>query len=65
MRFNSQLRTLYCVLTTVDFDTFVKIVHRPDGFKSLGEPEDYIRGFQVFDKDHTGYIGVGELRYSR
>jgi Ca2+-binding EF-hand superfamily protein len=56
---------LYCLLTTVDFDTFVKIVHRPDGFKSLGEPEDYIRGFQVFDKDHTGYIGVGELRYSR
>jgi calmodulin len=46
-----------------DFDTFVKIVNRPDGFKSLGEPEDYIRGFQVFDKDQTGFIGVGELRY--
>lgn len=46
-----------------DFDTFSKIVNRPDGFKSLGEPEDYIRGFQVFDKDQTGYIGVGELRY--
>lgn len=29
----------------------------------MGEPEDYIRGFQVFDKDGTGYIGVGELRY--
>lgn len=46
-----------------DFETFLKIVNRPDGFKSLGEPEDYIRGFQVFDKDGTGYIGVGELRY--
>ena len=22
-----------------------------------------ITSFQVFDKDHTGYIGVGELRY--
>ncbi|ODQ65777.1 EF-hand protein [Nadsonia fulvescens var. elongata DSM 6958] len=46
-----------------DYDTFVKIITRPDGFKSLGEPEDYIRGFQVFDKDSTGLIGVGELRY--
>ena len=38
-------------------------MNRPDGFKSLGQPEDYIRGFQVFDKDGTGEIGVGELRY--
>lgn len=22
-----------------------------------------MRGFQVFDKDQTGYIGVGELKY--
>lgn len=22
-----------------------------------------MRGFQVFDKEGTGYIGVGELRY--
>lgn len=47
----------------VDFDSFVKVVKRPDGFKSPGEPEDLIRGFQIFDKDNTGYIGVGELRY--
>uniref|UniRef100_A0A060SWF5 ARAD1A04180p n=1 Tax=Blastobotrys adeninivorans TaxID=409370 RepID=A0A060SWF5_BLAAD len=46
-----------------DFETFVKIVNRPDGFRSLGQPEDYVRGFQVFDKDQTGFIGVGELRY--
>lgn len=46
-----------------DFDTFVKIVSRPDGFRPVGEPEDYVRGFQVFDKDNTGFIGVGELRY--
>ena len=25
--------------------------------------EEFIRGFAVFDKDQTGYIGVGELRY--
>lgn len=48
---------------TVDYETFSKIVNRPSGFKSLGEPEDYIRGFQVFDKDSTGFVGVGEMRY--
>ena len=47
----------------VDFDSFLKIVKRPDGFRSPGEPEDLIRGFQIFDKDNSGYIGVGELRY--
>lgn len=46
-----------------DFDTFVKVVQRPNGFKPLGEVEDYVRAFQVFDKEGTGAIGVGELRY--
>lgn len=46
-----------------DFETYQEIINRPDGFKPLGAPEDYIKGFQVFDKDNTGYIGVGELRY--
>lgn len=47
----------------LDFDTYVKIINRPDGFKPLGDPEDYIKGFQVFDKNGSGVIGVGELRY--
>jgi Ca2+-binding EF-hand superfamily protein len=25
--------------------------------------EEFIRGFQVFDKEGSGYIGLGELRY--
>jgi hypothetical protein len=25
--------------------------------------EEFIRGFQVFDKDGNGFIGAGELRY--
>lgn len=50
-------------LSEFDFDTYQEIINRPDGFKPLGLPEDYIKGFQVFDKEQTGYIGVGELRY--
>jgi Ca2+-binding EF-hand superfamily protein len=48
---------------TVDFDSFSKILNRPNGFRDPGEPEEYCRGFQVFDKDMTGFIGVGQLRY--
>jgi Ca2+-binding EF-hand superfamily protein len=47
----------------VDFDSFQKVLNRPGGFRDLGEPEEYCRGFQVFDKDLTGFIGVGQLRY--
>ncbi|KAL1969836.1 hypothetical protein VTN77DRAFT_7345 [Rasamsonia byssochlamydoides] len=46
-----------------DFDSFTKILNRPGGFRDPGEPEEYCRGFQVFDKDLTGFIGVGQLRY--
>lgn len=49
---------------TVDFESFTKILNRPGGFRDPGDPEEYCRGFQVFDKDMTGYIGVGQLRYS-
>lgn len=48
----------------VDFESFSKVLNRPGGFRDPGEPEEYCRGFQVFDKDMTGFIGVGQLRYS-
>ncbi|KAI5837980.1 hypothetical protein DFP73DRAFT_618042, partial [Morchella snyderi] len=47
----------------LDFESFLKILNRPNGFRDPGEPDEFVRGFQVFDKDLTGYIGVGELRY--
>lgn len=54
-----------CVwLGLVDFDAFSRVLNRPGGFRDPGEPEEYCRGFQVFDKDMTGFIGVGQLRYS-
>jgi Ca2+-binding EF-hand superfamily protein len=58
-----------CLLTVgfvvvVDFESFQKVLNRPGGFRDPGEPEEYCRGFQVFDKDMTGFIGVGQLRYS-
>ena len=52
------------MIRTVEFETFNKVLNRPGGFRDPGEPEEYCRGFQVFDKDMTGYIGVGQLRYS-
>lgn len=67
--FRKKCRALRCTLglTTcilVDFDSFTKVLNRPGGFRDPGEPEEYCRGFQVFDKDMTGFIGVGQLRYS-
>ena len=50
-------------ICTVDFDAFTRILNRPGGFRDPGEPEEYCRGFQVFDKDLTGFIGVGQFRY--
>ena len=47
----------------VDFETFQRVLNRPGGFRDPGEPEEYCRGFQVFDKDLTGFIGVGQFRY--
>jgi len=46
-----------------DFPTFTSLLNRPSGFRDPGDPATYTRGFQVFDKDLTGFIGVGQLRY--
>lgn len=51
------------IARAVDFETFQRILNRPGGFRDPGEPEEYCRGFQVFDKDMTGFIGVGQLKY--
>lgn len=58
------VRWLLMLHVTVDFDSFLKVLNRPGGFREPGEPEEYCRGFQVFDKDMSGFIGVGQLRYS-
>lgn len=53
-----------CICTIlVDFETFQRVLNRPGGFRDPGEPDEYCRGFQVFDKDMTGFIGVGQLKY--
>src|SRR4051794_19298535 len=59
----SILRAVTDSCATVDFETFQRILNRPGGFRDPGEPEEYCRGFQVFDKDMTGFIGVGQLKY--
>merc|ERR1711939_307153 len=47
----------------IDLHTFTQILNRPDGYKAAGHEEEFVRAFAVFDKDATGHIGVGELRY--
>ncbi|KAG8854706.1 hypothetical protein FRB96_007391 [Tulasnella sp. 330] len=47
----------------VDYNTFLSILNRPDGFKPSGSADEFVRGFQVFDKEGNGFIGAGELRY--
>lgn len=64
-RLNGKIELMRCFSRQiVDFDSFQKVLNRPGGFRDPGEPEEYCRGFQVFDKDMTGFIGVGQLRYS-
>ncbi|KAI9136724.1 essential light chain for Myo1p, light chain for Myo2p [Paraphysoderma sedebokerense] len=45
------------------FETVLDIISRPDGFKPAGSHEEFVQGFQVFDKDGNGFINAGELRY--
>ncbi|KAF9361428.1 hypothetical protein BGX34_007138 [Mortierella sp. NVP85] len=47
----------------INFDTFLKVLTRPDGFKAAGTKQDFINGFKVFDKEGNGHITVGEMRY--
>lgn len=46
-----------------DFDTFSKILNRPGGFRDPGDIDEYCRGFEVFDQNRTGFIGVGQMKY--
>jgi Ca2+-binding EF-hand superfamily protein len=39
------------------------LYHVPEFRSRSVRAEEFIRGFQVFDKDGNGFIGVGELRY--
>ncbi|ORZ25020.1 hypothetical protein BCR41DRAFT_319669 [Lobosporangium transversale] len=47
----------------IDFDTFLKVLMRPNGFKPAGTYQEFINGFKVFDKEGNGHISQGELRY--
>ncbi|KAK1923007.1 hypothetical protein DB88DRAFT_511575 [Papiliotrema laurentii] len=49
--------------STFGYDQFLQILNRPDGWKPAGTADEFIKGFQVFDKAGNGFIGAGELRY--
>ncbi|OCK82040.1 EF-hand [Lepidopterella palustris CBS 459.81] len=46
-----------------DFEAFSRVLNRPGGFREPGDIDEYIRGFQVFDKDNSGFVGVGQIKY--
>ena len=50
----------------VSFDIFLNQVVQSktvSGTKTQGSVEEFVQGFQVFDKDNNGLISSGELRY--
>jgi Ca2+-binding EF-hand superfamily protein len=53
---------------SITFDYFVNDILKRNngaGFKPQGTLEEFVQGFQVFDKDGNGFISAGELRYGR
>ena len=61
--FRTYFQTFANHVSAVDFDTFSKILNRPGGFREPFDIEEYIRGFQVFDKDRSGFVGKGQIKY--
>ncbi|KAJ7195881.1 hypothetical protein C8J57DRAFT_1488405 [Mycena rebaudengoi] len=57
------LRALGQNPTQAEVADIVRDAPADDGFKPAGTVEEFIRGFQVFDKEGNGFIGAGELRY--
>ncbi|GAA6010709.1 hypothetical protein JCM10207_005807 [Rhodosporidiobolus poonsookiae] len=47
----------------IDYQTFLNILNREGGYDPAGTADEFIRGFQVFDKEGQGFIGQGELKY--
>ncbi|KAJ7254197.1 hypothetical protein C8J57DRAFT_1518820 [Mycena rebaudengoi] len=48
----------------VNFDEFLRIVNRPDGFANAGTKKEMVeRASKAFDKDGDGKIGGPQLRY--
>ncbi|KAI5452042.1 myosin II light chain [Naganishia albida] len=46
-----------------DYNEFLQILNRPNGWRPAGTEDEFVKGFQVFDKEGRGRIGAGELRY--
>lgn len=54
--------------STVTFDQLLAAIQaalasNPNKFQPQTTAEEFIQGFQVFDKDNNGLISIGELRY--
>ncbi|CDZ96989.1 myosin regulatory light chain cdc4 [Phaffia rhodozyma] len=47
----------------VDYNTFVQILNRPGGWEPAGTLAEFTKAFKVFDKEDSGRIAVGEVKY--
>eukprot|EP00835_Amoeboradix_gromovi_P000307 NODE_10_length_47437_cov_0.363429.p25 type:complete len:146 gc:universal NODE_10_length_47437_cov_0.363429:6024-5587(-) len=59
----AQVKVLAADTTKLSFDQVLSIVQRQGGFDLPGTYEQFVRGFQVFDRENNGFITVAELRY--
>ncbi|KAJ1501922.1 Myosin light polypeptide 6 [Coelomomyces lativittatus] len=50
-------------ITKINLENVLNIIDQSDELKSFGTLDEFKQGFQVFDKDGTGYISEGELKY--
>ncbi|PVU96667.1 hypothetical protein BB561_001035 [Smittium simulii] len=50
---------------TINFDEFLKLLEASESFSANSEAsvKEFIQAFQVFDRDGSGFISAGELRY--
>ncbi len=59
----AQVKELSGETLKLSFDQVLAIIQRQGGFDLPGTYEQFVRGFQVFDRENNGYITVAELRY--
>lgn len=59
-RCTNRYSPLPTLLSRLDYSSAWSLTH---SLRSLARTDEFVKGFQVFDKEGRGRIGAGELRY--